>query len=159
MFWRYGGQVPKFGINSLHVIRENSIYGRTTTTDDGRPRDDSSSAVQQRKAELIIYIVPFILLPFLMLVDWKGLTQTLKASAFKILQSSHLIPFIALYLILCSSLITGIVQNKRPRGLDALLGHLLVKKIPEMYKLSTTKIPEYLSQEQIQGRQSWKRTE
>ena len=36
--------------------------------------------------------------------------------------------------------------NKRPRGLDTLLGHLLVKRIPVMYKLSTTKIPEYLTQ-------------
>ncbi len=48
---------PKFGINSLSGIRENDVYGRRTTdgrttdgrrrtTDDGRPRDDSSSAVQ-----------------------------------------------------------------------------------------------------------------
>ena len=37
-------------------------------------------------------------------------------------------------------------KNKRPRGLDALLGHLLVKRIPVTYKLSSTKIPEYLSQ-------------
>ncbi len=36
--------------------------------------------------------------------------------------------------------------NKRPRGLAALLGHLIVKRIPVMYKLSSTKIPEYLSQ-------------
>ena len=36
--------------------------------------------------------------------------------------------------------------NKRPRGLDALLGHLLVKRIPAMYKLSSTKMPEYFSQ-------------
>ncbi len=35
-------------------------------------------------------------------------------------------------------------QNKRHRGLDVLRGHLLVK-IPVMYKLSSTKIPEYLS--------------
>ncbi len=47
---------PKFGINSFGGVRENDVYGRTTdgqrtdgrrrTTDDGRPRDDSSSAVQ-----------------------------------------------------------------------------------------------------------------
>ncbi len=56
---------PKFGINSFSGIRENDVYGRRTdgrtddgrtdgprtdgrrrTTDDGRPRDDSSSAVQ-----------------------------------------------------------------------------------------------------------------
>ncbi len=37
-------------------------------------------------------------------------------------------------------------ENKRPRGLDALLGHLLVKRIQVMFRLSSTKIPEYLSQ-------------
>ncbi len=41
---------PKFGINSFSGFRENDVDGRTddgrTTTDDGRPRDDSSSAVQ-----------------------------------------------------------------------------------------------------------------
>ncbi len=37
-------------------------------------------------------------------------------------------------------------MNKTPRGLDALPDHLLVKRIPVMYKLSSTKIPEYLSQ-------------
>ena len=36
--------------------------------------------------------------------------------------------------------------NKRPRGLCALLGHLLVKRIPVTYQLSSTKIPEYLTQ-------------
>ncbi len=36
----------KFGINSFSGIRENDVYGRRRTTDDGRPRDDSSSAVQ-----------------------------------------------------------------------------------------------------------------
>ena len=36
---------------------------------------------------------------------------------------------------------------------EALLGHLLVKKIPVTYKLSSIKIPEYLSQKQIQGHQ------
>ncbi len=46
----------KFGINPLDSFRENDVYGRTDdgrktddgrwTTDDGRPRDDSSSAVQ-----------------------------------------------------------------------------------------------------------------
>ncbi len=40
----------------------------------------------------------------------------------------------------------GINNNKRPRGLDALLGHLLIKRIPVMFQLSSTKIPEYLSQ-------------
>ncbi len=38
-----------FGVNPLDGFRENDVYGRTTdgrTTDDGRPRDDSSSAVQ-----------------------------------------------------------------------------------------------------------------
>ncbi len=45
------------------------------------------------------------------------------------------------------------VKNKRPRGLDTLLGHMLVKRVPIMYKLSSTKIPEYLSQSWIQGRQ------
>ena len=43
--------------------------------------------------------------------------------------------------------------NKRPRGLDHLLGHLLVKIIPVTYQLSGTKIPNYLSQKQIQGHQ------
>ncbi len=39
---------PKFGINSFSGIRENDVYGRTMDgrTDDGRPHDDSSSAVQ-----------------------------------------------------------------------------------------------------------------
>ncbi len=37
-------------------------------------------------------------------------------------------------------------KKKRPRGLGALLGHLLVKRIPVMYKLGSTKIPECLSQ-------------
>ncbi len=36
---------PKFGINLFSGIRENDVYGRWTA-DDGRPRDDSSSAVQ-----------------------------------------------------------------------------------------------------------------
>ena len=38
----------KFGVNPLDGFRENDVYGRTDgrTTDDGRPRDDSSSAVQ-----------------------------------------------------------------------------------------------------------------
>ncbi len=40
---------PKFGINSFSGIWENDVYGRLTDdgrTDDGRPSDDSSSAVQ-----------------------------------------------------------------------------------------------------------------
>ncbi len=42
---------PKFGINSFSGNREKDVYGRRTddgwtTTDDGRPRDDSTSAVQ-----------------------------------------------------------------------------------------------------------------
>ncbi len=36
--------------------------------------------------------------------------------------------------------------TKRPRGLDDLLGHLLVKRMPVTFQLSNTKIPEYLSQ-------------
>ncbi len=36
-------------------------------------------------------------------------------------------------------------RNKNRRGLYALLGHMLVKRIPVTYKLSSTKIPEYLS--------------
>ncbi len=36
--------------------------------------------------------------------------------------------------------------NKGSRDLAILLGHLLVKRMPVMYKLSSTKIPEYLSQ-------------
>ncbi len=38
----------KFGTNLLDSFWENGFYGRTDgwTTDDGRPRDDSSSAVQ-----------------------------------------------------------------------------------------------------------------
>ncbi len=36
--------------------------------------------------------------------------------------------------------------NKRPRGLDDLLGHLLIKRKPVMFQLSSTKVPEYLSQ-------------
>ncbi len=43
--------------------------------------------------------------------------------------------------------------DKRPRGIDTLLGHLLVKRIPVTFHLSSTKIPEYLSQKQTQGRQ------
>ncbi len=35
----------KFGVNPLDGFRENDVYGRQTD-DDGRPRDDSSSAVQ-----------------------------------------------------------------------------------------------------------------
>ncbi len=31
--------------------------------------------------------------------------------------------------------------DKRPRGLDTLFGHLLIKRIPVMYKLSSTKDP------------------
>ncbi len=34
---------PKFGVNSFSGVLEND----ESTTDDGRPRDDSSSAVQQ----------------------------------------------------------------------------------------------------------------
>ncbi len=41
----------KFGINLLDRFGENGFYGRMT--DDGRPRDDSSSAVQEHKSELI----------------------------------------------------------------------------------------------------------
>ncbi len=37
-------------------------------------------------------------------------------------------------------------RYKRPRGFDALLGHLLGKTIPVTFQLSSTKIPEYLSQ-------------
>ncbi len=41
---------PKFSINSFTGIRENDVYGRRTdgqrTDDNGRPCDDSSSAVQ-----------------------------------------------------------------------------------------------------------------
>ncbi len=38
---------PKFGVNPLDGFPETYVHGRTTTTtDDGRPRDDSSSAVQ-----------------------------------------------------------------------------------------------------------------
>ncbi len=40
----------KFDVNPLDGFREKGVYGRTddgrTTTDDGRPRDESSSAVQ-----------------------------------------------------------------------------------------------------------------
>ncbi len=38
----------KFGVNPLDGFRENDVYGRTDgrRTDDGRPRDDSNSAVQ-----------------------------------------------------------------------------------------------------------------
>ncbi len=37
----------KFGINLLDWFWENGFYGRTDgRTKDGRPRDDSSSAVQ-----------------------------------------------------------------------------------------------------------------
>ncbi len=39
----------KFGVNPPDGFRENDVYGRTTdgrTDDDGRPGDDSSSAVQ-----------------------------------------------------------------------------------------------------------------
>ncbi len=34
-------------------------------------------------------------------------------------------------------------DSQEAQGLDVLLGHLLVKRIPVMYKLSSTKIPEY----------------
>ncbi len=33
--------------------------------------------------------------------------------------------------------------NEMPRGLGALLGHLLVNRIPVMYKISSPKITEY----------------
>ncbi len=52
----------------------------------------------------------------------------------------------------CKERLCGVVRNdtktcnKRPRGLDALLGHLLVKRIPVLFQHSSTKIPEYLSQ-------------
>ncbi len=36
----------KFGVNPLDGFRENDVYGRTDGRTDGRPRDDSSSAVQ-----------------------------------------------------------------------------------------------------------------
>ncbi len=39
-----------------------------------------------------------------------------------------------------------ISEKKRPRGLYDLLGNLLVKRMPVMYTLSSTKIPEYLTQ-------------
>ena len=38
----------KFGVNLFRGIQEIDVYGRRT--DNGRPRDDSSSAVQQHKA-------------------------------------------------------------------------------------------------------------
>ena len=43
--WRYGEKVnsTKFAITLLDNFLENGLYRRT---DDGRPRDDSSSAVQ-----------------------------------------------------------------------------------------------------------------
>ena len=37
-------------------------------------------------------------------------------------------------------------NNKRPSGLEALLGHLLANRIPVTYQFSSIKIPEYLSQ-------------
>ena len=43
--------------------------------------------------------------------------------------------------------------NKRTRCLHTLVGHLLVKRMPVLYNLSSTKIPEYLSENWIQGRQ------
>ena len=48
---------------------------------------------------------------------------------------------------------------KRPRGLGDLLGHLLFKRIAVMHKLSSTKIPVYLSYKYIQGHQNCKCTE
>ncbi len=42
-------------------------------------------------------------------------------------------------------MLDSIYRYKRSRGLDALLGYFLVKRIPVMYKLSSTKIPEYLN--------------
>ncbi len=36
----------KFGVNPLDSFRENDVYGQTERRTDGRPRDDSSSAVQ-----------------------------------------------------------------------------------------------------------------
>ncbi len=42
--WWKGTLPPKFGINLLDGFRENGFYDGQT--DDGRPRDDSSSAVQ-----------------------------------------------------------------------------------------------------------------
>ncbi len=44
-------------------------------------------------------------------------------------------------------IIQTVQENKRPRGLDALLGHLLVKGIPVMYELSSTKILEQVTVE------------
>ena len=51
-----------------------------------------------------------------------------------------------------STMWSHVNENKRPRGLDVLLGHLLVKRMPVRFKLSSTKIAEYLSQKWIQGR-------
>ncbi len=39
-----------------------------------------------------------------------------------------------------------LAHKQEPRGLDALLGHLLVKRTPVTFQFSSTKIPEYLSQ-------------
>ncbi len=37
------------------------------------------------------------------------------------------------------------MQEKSPMGLDDMLGHLLVTRIPVMQKPRSTKMPEYLS--------------
>ncbi len=49
--------------------------------------------------------------------------------------------------------------NKRPRAMTlCLITHMLVKRIPVMYKLSSTNIPEYLSQSGYKVVKSWKST-
>ncbi len=46
------------------------------------------------------------------------------------------------------------IDNERPMGLDALLGHLLDKRIQVRYKLSSKKISEHLSQKKVA--ENWK---
>ncbi len=41
-----------------------------------------------------------------------------------------------------TSIKLNVKWNKRPRGLNDLLDHLLVKRMPVMHKLSSAKIPE-----------------
>ena len=52
------------------------------------------------------------------------------------------------------------ITEQEPRGLDDLLGQLLVKRIPVTFQLSNTKNPEYLSQKsRYKVVRNWKCTE
>ena len=68
----------------------------------------------------------------------------------------HCYPYIYIYISFqkyCFNIFHLHISNKRRSGLDIVLSYLLDKRIPVSYKLCSTKIPEYVSQKQIQCRQ------